>query len=241
MLIELQKVSKPKYRKFSDLLIHPPKVVKNLFGSVTWKIDTEERVIYLTFDDGPIPKITEKILIALDLFDAKATFFCVGDNVRKHPGIYNDIIAQGHATGNHTFSHLNGAKTTTEDYLSDIQKASDYIDSQLFRPPYGRMKTTQLSEIMKAYNIVLWDVLSYDFNSKLTNEKCFNNVKHFTRPGSVVVFHDNIKSADNMFYALVQTLQVYTESGYRFESLSSDLISKQRKLKKRTVLTNFFW
>jgi len=237
----LQYNTKPKYRKFSDLLIHPPKLVKNFFGSITWKINTEEKVIYLTFDDGPIPIITEKILIALDLFNAKATFFCVGDNVKKYPGIYNEILSEGHATGNHTYSHLNGSKTDTEEYLNNIEKAAEYIESDLFRPPYGRMKTSQQTEIIKKFNIVLWDVLSFDFNKSISHEMCFSNVKHFTRPGSVVVFHDNIKSADNMFYALSRSLQLYTELGYRFEALTSDVILKQKVKKRKPVLNGFFW
>lgn len=224
---------KPKYRNFSDLLIHPPQVVKNLFGSITWKINTEKKVIYLTFDDGPIPIITEKILMALDVFDAKATFFCVGENVKKYPSIYNEILAQGHSTGNHTYSHLNGLKTDTSAYLDNIKKAADYIDSELFRPPHGRLKNSQQSQIVNNYDIILWDVLSFDFNNNISEETCFNNVKHFTRAGSVVVFHDNIKSKDNMFYALTQTLLLFTELGYKFEALNSKLIRNQQEAKKR--------
>ena len=230
----LKTLSTPKYRKISDLLIHPPKVVKNFFGSITWKINTDKKLIYLTFDDGPIPEITEKILLALDIFDAKATFFCVGENVKKYPSIYNEILSQGHTTGNHTYSHLNGLKTETSEYLSNIKKAAQYIESDLFRPPHGRMKTSQQNEIRKNYNIVLWDVLSFDFNNNLSNEMCFNNVKHFTRPGSVIVFHDNIKSKDNMFYALTQSLLLYSELGYKFKALTSEVINnQQQKVRKR--------
>ena len=238
---KLKTLSNPKYRKISDLLIHPPKLVKNFFGSITWKINTTEKVIYLTFDDGPIPEITEKILMALDIFDAKATFFCVGENVKKYPSIYNEILSQGHTTGNHTFSHLNGSKTGISEYLENIEKASQYIESDLFRPPHGRMKTSQQNEIRKNYNIVLWDVLSFDFNNNISTEKCFNNVKHFARPGSVIVFHDNIKSEENMFYALTQTLLLYKELGYRFEALTSEIVNNHQKTKKRTPLfTGFF-
>lgn len=239
----MEAIIKPKYRKFSDLLVHPPQVVKNVFNNITWKINTDKKVVYLTFDDGPIPEVTEKILLALDLFDAKATFFCVGENVKKYPHIYKKILNAGHTTGNHTFSHLNGLKVSTEEYLDNINKASKYINSKLFRPPHGRMKSAQQNIIEQDYNIVLWDVLSYDFNKKLSKEKCFNNVKHFTRPGSVIVFHDNIKATKNMFYALTQTLLLYKEAGYSFESISEETISMQQKiptLKKSRVFAGFF-
>ncbi len=222
--------------------MHPPKVIKNAFGNITWKINTDEKVVYLTFDDGPIPEITEKILLALDLFDAKATFFCVGENVKKYPRIYDKILNAGHTTGNHTFSHLNGLKTSTEEYIENIERASQYIDSKLFRPPHGRMKSSQQNLIEKNYRIILWDVLSYDFNKKLSKEKCFSNVKHFTRPGSVIVFHDNIKATKNMFYALTQTLLLYKEAGYRFDAITKDITAKPApvKLTKSRIFTGFF-
>ncbi len=222
--------------------MHPPQIVKNAFGNITWKINTDEKVVYLTFDDGPIPDITEKILLALDIFDAKATFFCVGENVKKYPDIYKKITDSGHTVGNHTFSHLNGLKTSTEEYIENIEKASEYIDSKLFRPPHGRMKSSQQSIIEKEYDIVLWDVLSYDFNNKISKEKCFSNVKHFTRPGSIIVFHDNIKATNNMFYALTQSLLLYKEFGYRFEALTEGAIRKQAPVyvKKSKLFTAFF-
>ncbi len=234
----MKTILRPKYRKISDLLIHPPKVVKNFFGSITWKINTDKKVIYLTFDDGPIPVITEKILKALDLFNAKATFFCVGENVKKYPSIYSEILAEGHTTGNHTYSHLQGLKVSTAEYLNNIKKAADYIDSDLFRPPHGRMKTSQQNEVRKNYNIVLWDVLSLDYSKSISEESCLNNVKHFTRPGSVVVFHDNLKAEDNMFYALTQSLLLYSKLGYSFEALDSKLLKSQKKAQKRAPVFN---
>ncbi len=222
--------------------MHPPQIVKNAFGNITWKINTDEKVVYLTFDDGPIPDITEKILLALEIFDAKATFFCVGENVKKYPDIYKKISDSGHTVGNHTFSHLNGLKTSTEEYIENIEKASEYIDSKLFRPPHGRIKSSQQSIIEKDYDIILWDVLSYDFNNKISKESCFSNVKHFTRPGSIIVFHDNIKATNNMFYALTQSLLLYKEFGYRFEALTEDVIRKQApvSVKKSKLFTAFF-
>lgn len=230
---------KPKYRKFSDLLIHPPRIVRSMFDTLVWDVKTEEKVIYLTFDDGPIPILTEKILNILSFFNAKATFFCVGDNVRKYPKIYNKILENGHATGNHTFSHLQGLRTSHQKYIKDIDKASKYIESDLFRPPHGRLKFSQLSEIQKKYKVILWDVLSFDFDKNVSTETCYNNVKHFTRAGSVVVFHDNVKAEKNMLYSLTQTLVYYSQLGFNFKSITSDRIkSKQRK--RQNVFAGFF-
>ncbi len=238
----METLLRPKYRKFSDLLIHPPQVVKNLFGSITWKVNTDKKIIYLTFDDGPIPIITERILDILNIFNAKATFFCVGENVKKYPSIYKEILSEGHVTGNHTYSHLQGLKTSTKDYLYNIKKAAEYIESDLFRPPHGRMRNSQQNEIIKNYNIVLWDVLSLDYNKNISEQNCLENVKHFTRPGSVIVFHDNIKAKNNMFYALTQTLLLYSEAGYKFETLNSEIIKKVVKPEKRVpVFSSFFF
>ncbi len=238
----METIVKPKYRKFSDLLVHPPQLVKNVFSNITWKINTENKEVFLTFDDGPIPEVTENILFLLDAFDAKATFFCVGENVQRYPDIYKKILDAGHTTGNHTFSHLYGIKSSTEAYLEDIEKASKYIHSKLFRPPHGRMKTAQQSLIEQKYHIVLWDVLSYDFSKKLSREHCFANVKHFTRPGSVIVFHDNVKAVDNMFYALSQTLLFYHAAGYKFKALTETVIARQKRtsLKKSGLFAAFF-
>jgi len=222
-------------------MIHPPQVVKNLFGSITWNINTEKKVIYLTFDDGPIPIITEKILKALSIFNAKATFFCVGENVKKYPSIYREILSEGHSTGNHTYSHLAGLKTDTRTYIENIKRAKEYINSDLFRPPHGRMKKSQQNIIQKNYNIILWDVLSLDYDNRISEKACFNNVTHFTRPGSVIVFHDNIKAEDNMFYALTQTLQLYSQMGYKFEALNSQVIKKKTRVRKAMPVLSFFF
>ena len=222
-------------------MIHPPQVVKNLFGGITWNINTEKKVIYLTFDDGPIPIITEKILKALSIFNAKATFFCVGENVKKYPSIYQEILSEGHSTGNHTFSHLSGLKVDTKKYIDNVKKAKQYINSDLFRPPHGRMKISQQNIIQKDYNIILWDVLSLDYDNRISENTCFNNVTHFTRPGSVIVFHDNIKAEDNMFYALTQSLLLYSKLGYKFEALNSQIVKKKTKVKRTMPLLSFIF
>jgi len=237
----LEAILKPKYRKISDLMIHPPQVVKNLFGSITWNINTEKKVIYLTFDDGPIPIITEKILKALSIFNAKATFFCVGENVKNYPSIYQEILSEGHSTGNHTYSHLAGLKTDTRKYIYNVKRAKEYIDSDLFRPPHGRMKKLQQNIIQKDFNIIMWDVLSLDYDNRISEKTCLNNVTHFARPGSVIVFHDNIKAEDNMFYALTQTLYLYSKIGYKFEALNSKIVKKKIKVRKITPILNFLF
>ncbi len=196
--------------------------------------------MYLTFDDGPIPEITENVLHALSFFNAKATFFCVGENVVRNPKIYEKILKGGHSVGNHTYSHLSGLKTDTNEYIDNVQKAAKYIDSTLFRPPHGRMKTAQSVELAKHYDIVLWDVLSYDFDKTKSKEKCFKNVKHFSRPGSIIVMHDSIKAKQNMYYTLTQTLAYFSSMGYRFEALTPELfrsrnISAQKEKVKFAV------
>ncbi|PID88280.1 MAG: polysaccharide deacetylase family protein [Bacteroidia bacterium] len=212
-----------------------------MFGTATWQIHTDEKKIYLTFDDSPIPQITEKILEILDIFGAKATFFCVGDNVRKYPEIYRDILQAGHATGNHTYSHLNGYKTDYKHYIEDVFRASEYIDSSLFRPPYGKLRPEQQREILRYFDIVMWNVLSFDFDKTLSEADCFENVKSFTEKGSIIVFHDNIKAESNMLYSLTQTLQLYTHLGYSFERLDAKKVQQNRIVKKKSPLYSVFF
>jgi peptidoglycan/xylan/chitin deacetylase (PgdA/CDA1 family) len=211
-----------KYRKFSDLLVQPPQIVKRLLDNYFWTIDSDYKEIYLTFDDGPIPELTQSVLNLLHVFDAEATFFCVGDNVRKHPDVYEQILKRGHAVGNHTFSHLNGFKTETNEYLDNVAKAAELIDSKLFRPPYGKLKQPQLNALLPDYKIILWDVLSYDFDISISPDECFGNVTQFTRNGSIVVFHDNQKARDNMLHALSLTLTYFSEKGFKFRKIEAD-------------------
>lgn len=229
-------MNKPRYRKISDLLVHPPSLVKNILSDYIWKVDTDKKVLYLTFDDGPIPVVTENILQALSFFDAKATFFCVGENVVRNPKIYERILKNGHSVGNHTYSHLSGLKTDTHEYIENIERASQYIESNLFRPPHGRMKTSQLLELSSHYHIVLWDVLSYDFDNNLNPTQCFDNVQHFSRSGSIIVMHDSIKAQKNMFYTLTQTLSYFSAQGYKFEALEPELFeNKHAFLQKEKI------
>lgn len=172
----------------------PPEIFKKLYPSLMWDISVEEKEIFLTFDDGPHPLITPKVLDILDKHNAKAVFFCVGDNVRKYPGTYLQILERGHKTGIHTFNHLNGWKTKNKAYLQNIEKSAKYINSDLFRPPYGRISPTQIKILKKKYKIIMWSVLTRDYDSAISEQQCFEIAVNKTFSGSIVVFHDSEKA-----------------------------------------------
>ena len=186
-------------------------------------LPTTEKKIYLTFDDGPIPEATPEILEILDQYNVKATFFMVGDNVRKHPGVYQHIIQQGHGTGNHTFHHLNGWKTTPGSYLEDVSRCSELVKSPLFRPPYGCFTPSQYFLLRKEFRFILWSVLSYDFHSHTSPEQCLLNTIDNTGNGSVVVFHDSIKAIEKARYALPRFLEHFLSLGFNFGFLDSQI------------------
>lgn len=198
-----------------------PSVFPKLFKKYRWHFYGEEKVLYLTFDDGPIPEVTEFVLDQLKAYDAKATFFCIGKNVKKNPQIYDRILQEGHVVGNHTHNHLKGWKSKTKKYLENVTKAEEFIQSSLFRPPYGRIKKKQAKALIKReYQIVMWDVLSADFDTKITKETCLNNVLSNSKPGSIVVFHDSLKAQKNMEFALPKVLEHYSKEGYSFKGIS---------------------
>lgn len=182
----------------------------------------KEKVLYLTFDDGPVAGVTDKTLAILDRFNAKATFFCVGDNVKKHPETFRKIIDSGHTVGNHTYHHLNGWKTPAEDYLHDVQECAKLVDSNLFRPPYGRITRRQARILPKDYKIFMWSVLSGDFDPAVSTEQCSSNVLRSARAGSIIVMHDGEKSGRTMIDALPHILAHYTQKGFRFLSIEID-------------------
>ena len=202
-------------------LHHSPFWLKAFFPGFTWHIPTKEKSIFLTFDDGPIPDITENVLELLDKFNAKATFFSIGNNVLKHPGVYEMVRNGGHAIGNHTFNHMNGWKTEDTIYLENIQQCTRQLnlETRLFRPPYGRIKKSQSRVVLRDKQIIMWDVLSGDFSSEISPEICLKKSIQHTHPGSIVLFHDSIKASKNMLYALPRYLEYFTERGYRFEAL----------------------
>ena len=195
--------------------------IKLLFPKYVWAIPNGAKKVFLTFDDGPTPAITEWVLEQLRQYDSKATFFCIGNNIEKHPEIFKKIIAEGHAIGNHTFNHLNGWKTSTEEYIENTQRCQSEIlnpKSQipnLFRPPYGKIKPSQSKRLQKLeYKIIMWDVLSYDFDKKITREKCLDNVLQHIESGSIIVFHDSNKAWNNLEYVLPKTLTFLKERGF---------------------------
>ena len=190
-----------------------------LFPSLTWRIKTKAKVLYLTFDDGPIPEVTPWVLEQLENYNAKATFFCIGDNVKKHPAIYQSISLKGHAIGNHTFTHLNAWRTDNIQYLEDTRLARQVIDSRLFRPPYGKITPALIQSLKKEYKIIMWDVLSYDFDIRFNGKSCMEKVIRHARPGSIIVFHDSIKAVDRLKQALPDILKHYSAKGYTFEKL----------------------
>ncbi len=191
-----------------------------LFPGALWRKPVEgQKTVYLTFDDGPIPDITPWVLDLLDKYEIKATFFCVGDNVRKHPDIYKMVLERGHRVGNHTFNHVQGIRKFSKRYLENTRLASEYIDSKLFRPPHGHMRVSQFFTLRRYYKIVMWDVVTRDYSKLMTPEKVFENVKRYTRDGSVIVFHDSLKAEKNMKYALPQSIEWLKEQRYTFKLL----------------------
>ena len=198
-------------------------IIKKIFFNYTWDVSNTGNTVYLTFDDGPIPEITTWVLEELKKFDLKATFFCIGENIDKHPEIFKKVISEGHAVGNHTFNHLNGWKTPTEVYIENIKLCEEVIEkttnynykSKLFRPPYGKLKTAQATAIEKlGYKIIMWDVLSADFDKTLSKEQCLDNVLSNVKPGSIIVFHDSVKAFKNLQYVLPKTLAFLKEKKF---------------------------
>jgi peptidoglycan/xylan/chitin deacetylase (PgdA/CDA1 family) len=199
-------------------------LIKKVFANLVWDIPNSENKIYLTFDDGPIPVVTEWVLDLLKSEEIKATFFCIGDNIQKHPEVYKRILSEGHQTGNHTFNHLNGWKTDTENYIDNFKLCeTEHLKLNteyffLFRPPYGKIKPSQSKKIRQlGYKIIMWDVLSYDFDPTISVEKCLENVISNTVQGSIIVFHDSLKAEKNLKYALPKAIHILKNKGFVFD------------------------
>jgi peptidoglycan/xylan/chitin deacetylase (PgdA/CDA1 family) len=201
-------------------LVKTPSLLKPLSKDLLWHVSTSEQTVYFTFDDGPTPGVTESALELLKHYDAQATFFCLGKNVEAHPTLFHRIMQEGHAVANHTYDHPDGWKTNQVAYLRNVIMAQKTIRSNLFRPPYGRITPAQVSALKSRYRIVMWDVLSADFDAANTPQQCFENVVKNVTPGSIVVFHDSIKAQENMLYALEQSLLHLSREGYIFRALS---------------------
>jgi peptidoglycan-N-acetylglucosamine deacetylase len=212
-------------------LIKAPFWIRWVYPQLLWRLPTQEKVIYLSFDDGPHESATDFVLDQLKAYQAKASFFCIGKNVVKHPEIYDRILLEGHQVGNHTQHHMNGWENAEDAYLQEVAAAAEQIHSPLFRPPYGRIKRSAISKVkallnerylnMGASKIVMWDVLSGDFDTQISGETCFQNVIKHAGPGSIIVFHDSTKAWDRMSYALPKVLQHFAALGYRFETIPS--------------------
>jgi peptidoglycan/xylan/chitin deacetylase (PgdA/CDA1 family) len=190
-----------------------------MYPDFIWRIPEKEKTIYLTFDDGPIPEVTPWVLEQLEKYDAKATFFCVGENITKHPEVFSQILKHGHSVGNHTYNHLNGWKTQQEEYFANFEDFERLQTTALFRPPYGRIKKKQAIEILKTHKIIMWSVLTKDYSSSISEEKCLKNAIKNTSSGSIVLFHDSLKANRNLYYALPRFLEHFSKQGYTFEKL----------------------
>ncbi len=210
-----------------------PRIIRWAFPGVLWDMKDKSRnaskTIYLTFDDGPIPEVTEFVLELLDTYNAKATFFCIGDNIRKHPAIFDRIVSKGHAVGNHTMHHLKAWKNNHQEYIQNILDCQQFINTRtgsqqktvLFRPPYGQVSPGKTRILRKmGYQIVMWDVLSKDWKQDISPEKCLQNVIRNTASGSIIVFHDSIKSVDTLYAVLPKVLKHFTEEGFSFDSIT---------------------
>lgn len=200
-------------------LAKSPNIIKKYYPTLVWDIPNDNNKIYLTFDDGPVSGVTEWVLDVLKQYNVKATFFCIGDNVQQNPAVYRRILNEGHAVGNHSQNHINGWKSDDEVYFDNIKKCTKLVDSNLFRPPYGRIKKSQLDKIQEDYKIIMWDVLSGDFDLKITSEKCYNNVVKNTRSGSIIVFHDSVKAAENLKHALPNVIEFLLAKGFVFDAI----------------------
>lgn len=210
--------------------VKSPFWLKKIYPDLIWEIPEQVKKIFLTFDDGPHPIITTQVLDLLKAYNAKATFFCIGNNVVKYPEVYKRIIDEGHSVGNHTFNHLNGWKTADELYLNDIDKTKEHIDSNLFRPPYGRISRFQIQQLLKPkyqMKLIMWSVLSGDFDPDISAEKCLNNVLLSTKTGSIIVFHDSEKAAEKMLFALPKVLEQFSKSGFAFEKITDMALKKE--------------
>lgn len=203
-------------------LTKTPRIIQKIFKNYTWRFSSEKKVIHLTFDDGPTPVITNWTLDILKKYNAKATFFCIGKNVIKEPHIYQRILTENHQIGNHTHNHKNGYQTTLETYTKDIIEAERHLknSAKLFRPPYGRIRKKQADKLIEfGYKIIMWDVLSADFDNLISKEKCLQNVLKNVKNGSIIVFHDSIKASQHLQYALPKVLEHFTKRGYLFQKI----------------------
>ena len=194
-----------------------PEFVRNLYSQALWRMNPDEKAVYLTFDDGPIPVVTPWVIDQLGRYGIKATFFMVGDNVHKFPQEYMQVVENGHRIGNHTYNHLKGLFTKTSDYIENVDQADAFLHSDLFRPPHGLLRQSQYRELSKRYQLVMWDLVTRDYSFRLYGEDVLANVKRLTRNGSIITFHDSLRSYSNLKYALPRSIEWLLEQGYEFK------------------------
>lgn len=199
--------------------VRTPFFIRVWYAEGIWNKPRDDNKIYLTFDDGPIPDITPWILDILKEYKVKATFFCVGENIQKHPDIFLRIREEGHQIGNHTYNHLKGWNTEDSTYLDNVKKCQELTGTALFRPPYGKAKKSQLKILKKSFDIIMWDVLSGDYDTDISAEQCLKNVVKYTKNGSIIVFHDSLKAQKNVWYALPKAIEYLLKKGYVFDTL----------------------
>ncbi len=216
----------------SIYLVKTPSIFQNSFPNFTWRIPTKEKVLHLTFDDGPTPEVTPWVLEQLAAYNAKATFFAIGENIIQYPELFEEVKSAGHAVGNHTHTHLNGWATDSIPYFHNVRHCARLVQSSLFRPPFGRLKPKQAQFLQRHYRIVMWDVLSGDFDPNISSEKCLNNVTKNAKPGSIVVFHDNQKAKDKLIDTLPKVLDHFSNLGYQFEALNDRVFNNHLPQKK---------
>ncbi len=202
-------------------LVKVPNIIRRLTSNyIHWQIKTDEKALYYTFDDGPIPGLTPKILEILEKYSAKATFFMVGDNIGKHPEIYKQVVVAGHAIGNHSYNHIKGWSNSNFTYYRNILKAAAMHQTKLLRPPYGQISHRQSKILARRFNIILWTVLSGDYDKNTSPQKCLKNIINNAKSGSIIVMHDNLKAEANVLFALEESLKYYSKLGYSFKNLS---------------------
>ena len=204
------------------LPVRPPALERLYWPGLLWRMSAKEKSLYLTFDDGPEPRVTPWVLDVLNDFSAKATFFVVGENAGRHPALVDRMREEGHAVGNHTHRHLNGWRTGSTEYLADVDRAQHLLGAQLFRPPYGRIARAQAAALKSRFTIVMWDVLSKDYDARITPAQCVRNVLGASRNGSIVVFHDSLKAEPNLRHALPAALREWSRAGFAFKALPMD-------------------
>jgi peptidoglycan/xylan/chitin deacetylase (PgdA/CDA1 family) len=203
------------------LIEQPPKFFRALYPQAIFRMDPGEKAVYLTFDDGPIPEVTPWVLSLLERYSVKATFFMVGDNIRKHPEEYAMVVRAGHRIGNHTYNHIRGFEYTAGDYLANVEKANELMHTDIFRPPHGHVGFRQYHTLRKHYRIIMWDLVTRDYSKRMTREQVLDNVKRYVRPGSIITFHDSLKSWSNgnLQYALPRAIDYLKQEGYEFKLL----------------------